>query len=217
MSVGSGGEGRPEPILPDTDPIEQSEKVGRIDREVLYDGRVVHLSLDSVRFPGGRRGTLELVSHPGAAAVLPFLDPPTSPDPRIVLVHQYRYAAGGVLWEVPAGVPDSSSESWVDCARRELKEETGFAAGDLRYLTRILTTPGFTDEVIQLFVASDLTIGTTDRDEDEFLEVVEMPFSRALDGVREGRIVDGKSVAILLFASSFLGEVWPERRPPPRR
>ncbi|MSR22185.1 MAG: NUDIX hydrolase [Gemmatimonadetes bacterium] len=186
-------------------------------REEIYDGRIVRLSRDSVRFPDGEVGVLELIRHPGAAAVVPFLDSPLEPNPRIVLVYQYRYAAGGLIYEVPAGIPRTPRESWEECAARELAEETGFQADDLRYLSRILTTPGFTDEVIHLFAATGLQEVGTQRDPDEFLEVVTLRFSKVLHMVEAGEIVDGKSVAGLLFAASFLSSVWPEkRRPPPR-
>lgn len=190
---------------------------GLISRKEIYSGRIVRLSVDRVRFPGGSEGELELVRHSGASAVLPFLDPPTDPDPRVLLIHQYRYAAGGRIYEVPAGMPDGPDESWEDCARRELAEETGWRGATFRYLTRIFTTPGFTDEVIHLFAASDLEAGGVDRDDDEFLEVVPMPFSRAVDGVRVGEIVDAKSVATILYAERFLPERWTADAPPPPR
>jgi ADP-ribose pyrophosphatase len=190
---------------------------GRLDREEVYSGRIVRLSLDSVCFPGGSEGRLELIRHPGAAAVLPLLDPPDSTDPRVMLIRQYRYAAGGYVYEVPAGMPDHDEEPWDECARRELAEETGYRAGSLRYLTRIFTTPGFTDEVIHLFVAGDLQEGDTDRDADEFLSVGTVRLSQAVQGVARGLIVDGKSVATLLFADRFLQEAWTAQRTVPSR
>ena len=176
---------------------------GTIDSRTVHDGRIVHLSVDRVRFPDGSVGELELVRHAGAAAVLPVAGDPGDRDPEILLVRQYRYAAGGELYEVPAGLPEEG-ESWEACARRELEEETGHRAGELRPLTRIFTTPGFTDEEIRLYVATDLSRGRARRDDDEFLEVVRMPFSRAVSMVREGEIVDGKSVATLLYAAAFV-------------
>jgi ADP-ribose pyrophosphatase len=197
--------------------IDGDSTPGRVSREEIHSGRIVRLSLDTVRFPNGTTGDLELVMHPCASAVIPFVDPPLSDDPRVVLVHQYRYAAGGEIYEVPAGMPKSPTEEWESCARRELEEETGYAAGDLRYLSRILTTPGFTDETIHLFAATDLTPGKESRDRDEFMEVVTLPFSRVMRMIREGEIIDAKSLCALLFAASFLEEVWPEYRTPPAR
>lgn len=182
---------------------------GRLSTRVVHDGRIVKLSLDTVRFPDGSEGTLEMIRHPGASAILPVAGSLADEDPEILLVRQYRYATGGYIWEVPAGIPLGPDEPWDVCARRELEEETGQRAGELRELTRIYTTPGFTDEVIHLFLATDLKDGERNLDDDEFMEVVRMPFSRALEMVRDGEIVDCKSVATLLFAASF---VMPLRR-----
>lgn len=176
----------------------------RISRRVVHDGRVVHLGIDRVRFPDGSTGELELVEHSGAAAVLPVVGDPGADDPEILLIRQYRYAAGGYLYEVPAGTLDPGDPSWEACARRELAEETGYEAGSLRRLTWIFTTPGFTDEVIHLFLAENLVAGEASRDADEFMEVVQLPFSRALAMVRDSEIVDAKSIVTLLHAAAFL-------------
>ncbi len=191
--------------------------VGRLSRRDIYSGRIVRLSLDTVRFPGGSTGTLEMVSHVGASAILPFMDPPTDPDPRILLLHQFRYAAGALLYEIPAGMPKSTEESWEHCARRELVEETGFEAEDVRYLTGILTTPGFTDERVHIFAATGLRPSEVDRDQDEYLDVVQLPLSEAVRGIQSSEIVDAKSISALLFASAFLHVVWQENRQPPPR
>lgn len=171
---------------------------------MVHDGRIVKLSVDTVRFPDGSEGMLEMIRHPGASAVLPVVGSVDEDDPEILLIHQYRYAAGGYIWEVPAGIPLGPEEPWDVCARRELEEETGYRAGDLRPLTRIYTTPGFTDEVIHLFVATELTKGERNLDDDEFMEVVQMPFSRALEMVRNGDITDCKSVCTILHAATFV-------------
>lgn len=169
----------------------------------VHDGRIVDLSIDTVRFPDGSTGELEMIRHSGAAAVLPFLDPPGSADPRILLLRQYRYAAGGELYEVPAGRPEGEGEAWETCAARELEEETGHAADGLVPLARIFTTPGFTDEEIHLFAAHPLRRTETDLDADEFVEVEELRLSRALEMVRDGRITDAKTICTLLYVGSF--------------
>lgn len=180
------------------------DQPGTLSSTTVHDGRIVHLSLDRVRFPDGSEGELEMIRHPGAAAILPVVGSLEDDDPEVVLLRQYRYASGGYLYEVPAGLPEGPDEPWEACARRELEEETGRRAGSLEPMTRIYTTPGFTDEVIHLFVASELEEGTVDLDEDEFVEVEVMPFWRALEWVREGKIVDGKSVATILYAAQFV-------------
>ncbi|MDR0788500.1 MAG: NUDIX hydrolase [Gemmatimonadota bacterium] len=169
----------------------------------VHSGRIVNLSLDRVRFPDGSVGTLEMIRHSGASAVLPILDPLPHPDPRILLIHQYRYAGGGYLYEVPAGRPNQTGEPWEECARRELEEETGYTAGKLVPLTSILTTPGFTDERIHLFLATDLQPGQCARDEDEFISLVEVRLSEALAMIGDGRIPDAKTICTLLYASRY--------------
>lgn len=177
---------------------------GRIASREIYRGHIVHLSVDEVRFPDGSTGQLEMIRHSGAAAVLPVLGEPGEPDPEILLVRQYRYATGGYLYEVPAGRPQRPGEPWEVCARRELREETGYAAKILRRLTTVYTTPGFTDERIHLYLAEGLTAGETAHDRDEFLEVERMPLSRALELVRDGAIVDAKTICTLLYAAAFV-------------
>ena len=188
---------------PGPDAVPGPDGTGRLSSRVVHDGRVVHLSVDRVRFPDGSKGDLELIRHPGAAAVVPFVDPPGSPDPAILLLRQYRYASGGDLYEIPAGLPQGADEAWAECALRELAEETGYTAGRIDYLTRIFTTPGFTNEVIHLFLATGLSEGDAARDPDEFITVEVFPFSRALEMVRTGEIVDCKTVAALLYTAAF--------------
>lgn len=180
------------------------DKPGLIERRPVHKGRIVDLSIDRVRFPDGSIGELELVRHSGASAVLPVLSDLSAEDPQILMVRQYRYATGGYLLEVPAGRPDKPGEDWEVCARRELEEETGMIAGTMTKLTTIYTTPGFTDEKIQLFMASELTKGTTKLDDDEFLEVEVMLLSEALEKIRDGEISDAKTICTILYAAGFL-------------
>lgn len=169
----------------------------------VYDGRIIRVDLDHVRFPDGSEGDLEMVRHPGAAAVVPVASPlETSRDPTILMLRQYRYAADGIIWEIPAGVLDDG-ESPETCARRELAEEAGVEAGRMERLTTIFTTPGFTDEQIHLFAAYDLTPGTRETEPDEFIEVRPVSLSDALTLIRDGEIVDGKTIVGLLFFAGF--------------
>lgn len=164
----------------------------------LYAGRVLDLDLDTVRFPDGSTGQLEILRHPGASAVVPFLDPPAEPDPRVLLIRQFRHAADDFIWEIPAGRLDAG-ESPEHCAARELEEEAGMRAERLERLITIYTTPGFTDERIHLFLATGLVPGTQGREADEFMEVVTRRWSEVLDLIREGGIQDGKTLVSLLF------------------
>ena len=170
----------------------------------IYQGRIISLHLDTVRFPDGSTGELEMVRHPGAAAVLPFLDDPRAADPRVVLIRQYRWAAGGEsLWEVPAGRLDAG-EVPEACAARELAEETGWRAERLLPLAPLWTTPGFTDEKIHLFAATGLAPGEHRREADEFLEVHELRWSRVMAMVVEGAIRDAKTLATLFLAERMV-------------
>lgn len=169
----------------------------------IYAGRVVTLDLDTVRFPDGSTGELEMIRHPGAAAVVPVASDPKGPDPTLLLIRQYRYAVGGPLWEIPAGRL-SPGEAPADCARRELEEEVGVTAGRVERLTTIWTTPGFTDEAIHLFWASALKTGTHAREPDEFIEVVPKPLSEVLAGIRDGEIRDAKTVVAILYMAGFV-------------
>ena len=148
-------------------------------------------------------GELEMVRHPGASAVVPFLDPLDSPDPRILLIRQYRYAANGYVYEIPAGRLDPG-ETPEDCAARELREETGYSASDLIRLTTFYTTPGFTDEQIHLFAASGLTEGNSRVEADEVLDLAPVTLSRAMAMIASGELVDGKSMIGVLFAERFI-------------
>ena len=169
----------------------------------IHTGKVITLDEDTVRFPDGSTGDLEMVRHPGAAAVVPFVSDPRGDDPTLLLIKQYRYAANGPLIEIPAGRLDEGEEP-IACARRELLEEVGVTAGRVERLTTIWTTPGFTDERIHLFWAADLTTGTHAREPDEFIEVVPKPLSEALSLVRDGVICDAKTVVGILYVAGFI-------------
>ena len=168
----------------------------------LYHGRVIDFHLDEVEFPDGSTGTLEMVRHPGAAAVLPFLDPPTGHDPRVLLIRQFRHGAGGPLWEVPAGRLDAG-EAPESCAHRELAEETGYRATTLMPLGPIHTTPGFSDEVIHLFAASGLVAGSTAHEADEFIELHTLRWREVMAMAGSGEISDGKTPAVWIASNTI--------------
>jgi ADP-ribose pyrophosphatase len=168
----------------------------------IYSGKVLNLDIDRVRFPDKSTGELEIIRHPGASAVLPFLSDPVGADPQLLLIKQYRYAAEDFLYEVPAGRLDPD-ESPIDCARRELLEETGCSAERLEPLYTFYTTPGFIDERIHGFIATGLTRGEAQREADEFMTVETLTLSRALELIQKGEIRDGKTAVLILFAAGF--------------
>jgi len=182
--------------------MEEETKAGRVKSSRVYTGKIVSLDVDSVRFPDGSIGELEMIRHSGASAIVPFLSDPEGEDPQVLMIRQYRYAADGYLYEIPAGRLDKG-ESPRDCAARELKEETGCTAGNFDHLLTIYTTPGFTDEKIHLFMATGLVAGETKHEVDEFLDLHPMRLSRALEMVEAGEIQDAKTVIGLLFAAGF--------------
>ena len=175
---------------------------GKISSVRLHTGKIIKLDRDTVRFPDGSIGEMDMVRHPGASAVVPFLSDPTGDDPQILLIKQYRYAADGYVYEIPAGRLDSNEDP-RDCALRELKEETGCTAKSIEHLTTIFTTPGFTDEKIHLFLATGLEHGDTAHEPDEFLTLETMTLTRALELIEKGEINDGKTVVGLLYAAGF--------------
>ena len=176
---------------------------GRVSGERVYNGRVIDVDLDRVRFPDGSIGELEMIRHPGASAVVPLEHVEGASQPIVTLVRQYRYATEAFIWEVPAGKLDPG-ESPETCALRELEEEGGVVAGRLERLTTIYTTPGFTDEVIHLFVAWELEPGETNHGASEFIELHPMPFDRALEMIETGEITDAKTMCALLMTERWL-------------
>lgn len=160
---------------------------------------MLEMTTEEVTLPDGRRTTLDLIRHPGASAVVPFLS-----NDEVLLIRQYRYAAGGYIYEVPAGKLDPGEDP-LACASRELEEETGWRAGRLEPLGSILTTPGFTDERIHLFAAFEMTAGQTNLDDDELIELVPMRLEKALDLIWTDALPDAKSGLALLHAAHRLG------------
>lgn len=165
--------------------------------ERLADGRILNFDRDTVELPDGSIHTFDMLRHPGAAAVLPFLDDPADPDPRVLLIRQFRHAADGWIWEIPAGRRDAG-EPPEATAHRELREETGFSCTTLVKVTQLLTAPGFTDELIHLYHASGLVPGTAARESDEFLELHPLPFSTVIGMALDGTIIDAKTLVTIL-------------------
>jgi ADP-ribose pyrophosphatase len=161
----------------------------------------LEMSHERVVLPNGREVSLDIVHHPGAAAVVPFAS-----DDEVLLIRQYRHAAGGAILEVPAGKLDPGESPEV-CAARELVEESGHRAGRLEALGAIWTTPGFTDERIHLFAAFDLAPAEGRPEDDEVIEVVRTPLAHALELVWRGELCDAKSALALIHAARRLGRL----------
>ena len=175
---------------------------GRMGGARAYRGLTIDIDVDTVRFPDGSVGELEMVRHPGAALVVP-IEAAGDGQPIVTLVRQYRYAAGGFIWEAPAGKL-SPGESPEVCARRELEEETGLRALSLERLGSIYTTPGFTDEVIHLFMALEVEAGTANPGASEFIEVHRLTLGETQDMMATGEIVDAKTICGLTLSARRL-------------
>lgn len=154
----------------------------------IYKGRIVDLNLETVTLPNGVTVELEVIHHPGAAAVVPMKDAQT-----VILIRQYRHAVGGYIYEIPAGKLHPGEDP-RRCAQREMEEEIGYRAGLLAHVTSAYTTPGFTDEVIHLYKATQLQKGTQDLGHDEVLEIVEFPLEKTITMIRDGVITDAKTI-----------------------
>jgi ADP-ribose pyrophosphatase len=191
-------------VSPDAPHDDSPERVepGTVSTRRVYTGRVISLDVDSVRFPDGSIGELEMIRHPGASAIVPFVSDPTGADPQILLIKQYRYAAEQFLYEIPAGRLDAGEDP-RDCAARELREETGCTAQHMDFLFTMFTTPGFTDERIHLFMAAGLERGETAREADEFITLETVTLSQALQLIQRGEIKDAKTALGILFAAGF--------------
>jgi ADP-ribose pyrophosphatase len=164
----------------------------RLHTHRVYTGRAVSLDVDRVGLPDGRETTREVVRHPGSVVIVPVL-----PEGRLLLIRQFRYAVGEILWELPAGTLDRTAESAEACAHRELEEETGYRAGRLLPLGEFFTAPGFTDERMHVFHAEDLRPAEQQLESDELIEVFPLSWEEVQEKVRAGEIRDGKTLAAL--------------------
>jgi ADP-ribose pyrophosphatase len=158
-------------------------------RHTLHKGRVFDITVENVTLFNGVTLDLEIIRHPGAAAIVPMLDGET-----VILLKQYRHAAGRFMWEIPAGT-FHDHEAPLDCARRELTEETGYVAGTWHPLGAVVPVPGYSDEHIHLFMAGDLTHSNQSLDADEILEVHALPLKQVVRMITAGEIQDAKTVA----------------------
>ena len=164
---------------------------------VVYNGRKIRIEQRDVRVRDGAVHAHDLVVHPGAAVILPILD-----DGRALLIRNYRFAVEGELLELPAGTIDGT-EPAIECARRELVEETGYSAAEMTPLVSFYSSPGFCNEVLHAFLATGLSAGETALEPGERIDPAPMELDEALAAIEEGRIRDGKTIATLLYFDKF--------------
>ena len=177
-----------------------SEDVKRMGRELAYQGTVLKVYKDHMKFSNGNTEDWDFIHHDGAAAVIPVMD-----DGKILMVKQYRNALERDTLEIPAGKLDDPDEEGVVGASRELKEETGYSSDDLEWLLTIRTTVAFCDERIEVFVARNLIPGEQHLDEDEFVDVKAYKLEELKEMIFEGKIQDSKTMAaILAYESKYL-------------
>jgi len=170
-----------------------------IKSEKIYNGRIIKLSVDTVITPGGREATRELIHHPGGVGVVAIDE-----EGMIYLVEQYRIPYDEMLLEIPAGKLDPGETDTQKAAERELREETGLKADSMEFMGNFYPSVGFLDEDLRLYLAKGLSMGETDPDEDEYINLVKIPFSQAVEMVMDNRIKDGKTIAAILKAQNLI-------------
>ncbi|MBP2031490.1 ADP-ribose pyrophosphatase [Clostridium algifaecis] len=165
-----------------------------VDKKLLYKGKIIELNLHRVKLPNGKESSREIVNHPGGVAILTYKN-----DDTLIMVEQFRKPLEKTILEIPAGKMEKGEKPEV-CGRRELEEETGYKAKTFKYLGKIVTSPGFCDEVIYIYEARDLYKGRNDiADEDEFINLKEIKTDKIKDMIKSGEIIDAKTVSSFMF------------------
>lgn len=181
-------------------PSSDSLRETTLSSESIFKGNVISLQVDTVQLPDGNKATREVVKHPGAVSVLAIH------EGRLLLVDQYRQPMGRCELEIPAGKLEQGEDP-LQAAKRELQEETGYSCGKIELVHSFYTSPGFADEIIHLYIASDLQKGEMALDEDEFLEVYEATLEECESYIAEGRIGDAKTIlAVYIWKQQLLNE-----------
>ncbi|MDV4152151.1 NUDIX hydrolase [Clostridium sp. AL.422] len=171
--------------------MDLEEKI--INQKLIYKGSFLEIINVDVNLPDGSNTSRDIVKHPGATAIIAFLD-----EENIILVEQFRLPLNRVMLEIPAGKLNKNEEI-IECARRELQEETGYRAKNMEYLGCIATAPGFCDEIIYLYKATDLTLGDKCEDEDEFTNVKILNINTVKEMIKKGEIIDGKTISMFSY------------------
>jgi len=170
----------------------------KVDSKTLFEGVIFNVERQKVLLPNGKDAIRDIVVNPNAAAVVAIDN-----DNNVIMVKQFRATVGKVLLEIPAGKLDKGEDP-LKCASRELREETGYTSKDIKFLFAPLVSPGFATEHIHIFMATDLTLGKVDPDEDEFVETVKIPITKVIDMIMNGEIEDSKTVSGVLAAARIL-------------
>ncbi len=170
-----------------------------VESKRVFDGLILHIDHVNNRLPNGKLAAREVARHVGASAVVPV-----DGDGNVWLVKQFRAPIDQILLEVPAGKLDYKGEDRLEAAKRELKEETGLTAGEWTHLSDIVTTPGFSDELISLYLARDLSAGQSHPDDDEFLNVVKLPLNELVAMIARGQVTDAKTICAVLLAEKVV-------------
>ncbi len=174
----------------------------KLKSELVYDGSFLKVLKDEVELPNGKKGSREYIPHPGASMIIPITD-----QGKLVMLHQFRYAVRRIFIEFPAGKIDAG-ESALQAARRELEEETGLVAKELKHLTTIHPVIGYSDEKIEIYLATHLTESQQHLEEEEFLDVFEISFDEAMDKMKQGEITDVKTMIGLFWYNQVLNFAW---------
>jgi ADP-ribose pyrophosphatase len=177
-------------------------KETQLDSALAYDGHFIKVQRDAIRLPDGKTSTREYIRHPGAVVIIPLLD-----DGRVLLERQFRYPLHQVFIEFPAGKIDPNEDP-LDCAKRELQEETGYTATDWRFACTIHNAIAYSDEHLDIFVAQGLTAGESRLDDGEFLETFAATLDDMLQWIREGKITDVKTVIGTFWLEKILAGEW---------
>ena len=172
----------------------------KISGEEIFNGFILHVQKDAVRLPDGNTASREVIRHIGAVCVIPVTE-----ENEVIMERQYRYPINRVIWEIPAGKLDAANEDWLNAAKRELREETGYTADEWIPLGDFHPAPAYSDEYISMYMARKLHPGKRHLDEDEFLDVFTVPLSELVEDVMAGRISDAKTQTAVLKAARMLG------------